>query len=157
MPHVHAFVLSFVRMCYRPFLCSFVPLVPQDCTGLPSCQLCYLCSLRKPGPPLRSRFVTEHAICCEHTDITACNTRDPVEALEVNGDGPSCIHSTRLPRDTSRTTVWDLSLFFYPPPNTQRPRILIELIEIYRLVGSDRRTEVGTLPPPKAISWFALS
>ena len=33
-------------------------------------------------------------------------------------------------------------------PDTKRPRILRELIEFYRLVGSNRETEVGT-PPPK--------
>ena len=33
------------------------------------------------------------------------------------------------------------------PPDIKRPRIFTELIEIYRLVGSNRKTEVGT--PPK--------
>ena len=30
------------------------------------------------------------------------------------------------------------------PSDTKRPRIRRELIEIYRLAGSDRKTEVGT-------------
>ena len=34
--------------------------------------------------------------------------------------------------------------FFGDPPNTKRPRIRRELIEPDRLVGSDRKTEVGT-------------
>ena len=34
----------------------------------------------------------------------------------------------------------------YAPPHIKRPRIRRELIEIYRLVGSDRETEVG-IPP----------
>ena len=35
------------------------------------------------------------------------------------------------------------------PPDTKRPRILRDLIEICRLLGSNRKTEVGT-PPPKS-------
>ena len=50
--------------------------------------------------------------------------------------------------------IFNLCGVYAPPPDTKRPRICRELIEIYRLVGSNRKTEVGT-PPKKSMILLA--